>query len=228
MDLVTAVLAVRVSVTSPPGRDTLRAVLALEVLGCAGPVGLTLIALVRSVQAILLSVTLILRGNTLQASSRHTFQLSGRAPGARHRAPVLVCSTAGLQILVEAGAVPAAAGRTLRGDETEVLAGQLRARVVSAGLSLAGERFDVQQLGALSSEDDAGVTAQVVSHDVGRGELGPVENISTGGDCQAVRSDEQVVTLQNSFSLVSSVVKSLYLVGEGVTPVQTKLVIIHS
>ena len=139
----------------------------------------------------------------------------------------MVCSTAGLQIFVETGTVSAAADRTLRSDETEFFTGQLRTRVVSAGLPLAGECLYLQQLRALISEDDARVAGQVVSHNVGRGELGPVENCSTGGDCQAVRSDEQVVTLENSFPLVSSVVISLYLVGEGVTPVQAELVIIH-
>ena len=186
-----------------------------------------MIALVRTVRAVLESVTLILRGNTLQASSRLTFQLSGSTPGSTYHAPVLVCSTAGLQIFVEAGPVSAAADRTLRSDETEFLAGQLRAGVVSTRLPLAGECFNLQQLRALISEDDARLTGQVVPHYVGRGELSPVENISIGGDCQAVRSDEQLVTLENSFSLVSSVVISLYLVGESITPVQAKLVIIH-
>ena len=139
----------------------------------------------------------------------------------------MVCSAAGLQVFVEAGAVSAAADWTLRSDETEFLAGQLRARVVSAGLALLGECFYFQQLRALISEDDAGITAQVVSHNVGRRKLSPVGQISAGGDCQAVRSYEQVVSFQNSFPLVSSVVISLYPVGECVTPVQAKLIIIH-
>lgn len=184
VEFITAVIAVRVPVTPPPGRDTLRATLALEILGCARPVGLTVIALVRTVRAVLHSVAQIFGGNALQLPSLDALKLPGRTPdSSRPPAPVLVCSTAGLQILVEAGPVPAAANRALRGDETEFLAGQLQTRVVSTGLSLVGECFYLQQLRALISQDEARVAAQVVSHNVGRGELGPVEDISTGGDC---------------------------------------------
>ena len=182
-------------------------------------------ALVRTVRAILHSVALIFGGETLHLSLRNTLKLPGRTAGSA--LPVLVCSAAGLQIFVEAGAVSAAADRTLRSYETEFLAGQLRARVVSAWLALLRECFYLQQLRALIPEDDAGVAAQVVSHNVGRRKLSPVEQISAGGDCQAVRSDEQVVSFQNSFPLVSSVVVSLYSVGEGVAPIQAKLIIIH-